>query len=149
MNGDLIRVVLADDVAVYRQLTRVLLEADGRFEIVAEASDGVEAIQACGSEQPDVILLDLAMPRLDGLQAIPRIKACSPRTSIIVLSGFARDQLERQTLAAGASAYLEKGMDIGRIASAIAGLAISTPSSFPAQPAPSSTRKLQVRSGSE
>jgi CheY-like chemotaxis protein len=121
LNGDSIRVVLADDVAVYRQLTRALLEADGRFEIVAEAGDGLEAIQACESEQPDVILLDLAMPRLDGLQAIPRIKACSPRTSIIVLSGFARDQLERQALAAGANAYLEKGMDIGRIASAIAG----------------------------
>ena len=136
MNGDLIRVVLADDAAVYRQLIRVLLEADGRFEIVAEAGDGVEAIRACESEQPDVILLDLAMPRLDGLQAIPRIKACSPRTSIIVLSGFARDQLERQALAAGANAYLEKGMDIGRIASAIAGYAISTASSFATRPAP-------------
>lgn len=139
LNSGPIRVVLADDVAVYRQLTRVLLEADGRIEIVAEAGDGVEAIQACASEQPDAILLDLAMPRLDGLQAIPRIKACSPRTSVIVLSGFARDQLERQALAAGASLYLEKGLDIGRIASAIAGLEISTPSSLLARPAPSST----------
>ena len=74
------------------------------------------------------------MPLLDGLQAIPRITVCSPKTAIIVLSGFARDQLERQALAAGASAYLEKGMDIGLIASTIASLATKTASPAPTQP---------------
>lgn len=124
--GDRIRVVLADDVAEYRLLVRVLLEDDGRFEIVAEAGDGAEAILACDAERPDAILLDLAMPTVDGLQAIPEILARSPATIVVVLSGFAREQLEREVLSCGASAYLEKGADISVIASTLAGLAAGT-----------------------
>lgn len=117
--GGRIRVVLADDVAPYRLLVRLLLEDDGRFEIVGEASDGVEAVRLCATQQPDAVLLDLAMPKLDGLQAIPQIQAESPTTRIVVLSGFARDQLEPQALSSGACAYLEKGANVSKIASTL------------------------------
>ena len=110
-----IRVVLADDTAEYRQLLRLILEQDGRFEVVAEAADGAEAVRFCASERPDVVVLDLAMPVLDGLQAIPQIRAGSPETAIVVLSGFARGQLDGQALASGASRYVEKGQVFSEI----------------------------------
>ena len=109
MSVDPIRVVLADDTAEYRLLLRIILEADGRFEVVGEAADGAEAIRVTAAEQPDVLVLDLAMPVLDGLQAIPEIRAGSPDTAIVVLSGFARGRLDRLALASGAAAYVEKG----------------------------------------
>lgn len=105
----LLRVVLADDTSEYRQLLRLILEQDGRFDVVGEAANGAEAVSACGTERPDVVVLDLAMPVLDGLQAIPQIRVGSPETAIVVLSGFARGRLDRQALASGASRYVEKG----------------------------------------
>ena len=119
MTGDLIRVVLADETAEYRQLLKLILEQDGRFAIVAEASDGEEAVRLCGLERPDVVVLDLAMPLLDGLQAIPQILASSPESSIVVLSGFARGLLDRDALARGASAYIEKGEAFSAIVSTL------------------------------
>jgi len=107
-NGKL-RVVLADDTAEYRLLLRIILEQDGRFEVVAEAADGAEAVRATTAERPDALVLDLAMPVMDGLQVIPEVRAASPETAIVVLSGFARGQLDRDALARGASAYVEKG----------------------------------------
>jgi DNA-binding NarL/FixJ family response regulator len=104
-----LRVVLADDTAEYRLLLRIILEQDGRFEIVGEAADGAEAVRVTTEERPDVLVLDLAMPVMDGLQAIPGVRAGSPDTSIVVLSGFARGRLDRQALASGAAAYVEKG----------------------------------------
>jgi len=102
-------VVLADDTAEYRLLLRIILEQDGRFEVVAEAADGAEAVRVTTAERPDALVLDLAMPVLDGLQAIPQVRSGSPETAIVVLSGFARGQLDRDALALGASAYVEKG----------------------------------------
>jgi len=104
-----LRVVLADDVAEYRLLLRIVLEQDGRFAVVAEAGDGSEAVRLAAEERPDLMLLDIAMPVLDGLQAIPQIRRASPETVIVALSGFARTNLEADVLARGASAYLEKG----------------------------------------
>ncbi len=104
-----LRVVLADDTAAYRVMLRVLLELDGRFEVVGEAADGKEAVELAGTLTPDAIVLDLAMPVLDGLQALPAIRAASPATTIVVLSGFARGQVDRVALERGAHAYLEKG----------------------------------------
>ena len=103
------RVVLADDTAEYRLLLRIILEQDGRFDVVAEAADGAEAVRVTIAEQPDVLVLDLAMPVMDGLQAIPAVRSGSPETAIVVLSGFARGRLDRDALALGASAYVEKG----------------------------------------
>lgn len=104
-----IRAVLADDTDEYRLLLRIILEQDGRFEVVAEAGDGAEAVRVTTAERPDVLVLDLAMPVMDGLQAIPGVRSGSPETSIVVLSGFARGRLDRDALDLGASAYVEKG----------------------------------------
>lgn len=106
---DPIRVVLADDTDDIRLLLRVALGSMPEFEIVGEAENGQEAIEATERHTPDVILLDLAMPVLDGLQAIPDIRRVSPETQIIVLSGYASAQVEAEALALGAAGYVEKG----------------------------------------
>jgi DNA-binding NarL/FixJ family response regulator len=115
------RLVVADDVVYFRTLLRIALDPE-RFEIVAEAGDGREAIAAAGETKPDVILLDLSMPIMDGLQAIPAIRELSPDTKILVLSGFDAHSMSTEALELGADAYLEKGVDLGEITRAITDL---------------------------
>lgn len=85
------------------------LELEGCFEVVGEANDGAEALSLASDHNPDAIVLDLAMPVMDGLEAIPRLKKQTPGTKILVLSGFQASQMEAEAMAAGADAYLEKG----------------------------------------
>jgi len=110
------RVVIADDTPDIRMLLRWSLDPDERFQVVAEASNGEEAVAATVDQEVDVILLDLAMPVMDGLQAIPMIKHNSPDTKIVVLSGFDADAMSAEALARGADAYLEKGAGFKQIA---------------------------------
>ena len=105
------RVVLADDVAEIRMLLRLTLELDGRFEIVGEAANGKEAVQLAADEHPDVVILDLAMPVMDGFAAIPEICKNCPDTKILVLSAFDPSTAD-QVLALGADAYMVKGETI-------------------------------------
>jgi DNA-binding NarL/FixJ family response regulator len=91
-----------------RLLLRLNLEQDGRFEVVGEANDGLEAIEAAAMIRPDVVVLDLAMPRMDGLQVIPLIRQRSPETEVIIYSGFAAAQLAATARTLGAAAYVEK-----------------------------------------
>jgi signal transduction histidine kinase/CheY-like chemotaxis protein len=91
------------------------LQRDGRFEIVGEASNGVEAISLATDTRPDAVVLDLSMPVMDGLQALPEIRKLLPRGKIVVLSGFNASQMEREALALGADAYVEKGTAFGRL----------------------------------
>lgn len=86
-----------------------------KIEIVGEASNGEEAVALAASEKPDAIILDLAMPVMDGLQAIPLIKEVSPQTKIIVLSGFEADRMAKAALELGAERYLQKGVALGEI----------------------------------
>ncbi|TML38891.1 MAG: response regulator [Actinobacteria bacterium] len=102
------RVVLADDLPDARELTRLTLERTGRFRVVGEAGDGAEAIEMVTRHRPDLLLLDLAMPRVDGLRALPAIRSASPETKVVVLSGFDRSRLAHRAMAGGAVAYLEK-----------------------------------------
>jgi len=106
--GSAVRVFLCDDVPDLRALLRAYLEADGGFAVVGEAGDGrglPAAVRAAGA---DVILLDLSMPGVDGLEAIGALRAADPRLGIVVLSGFERERMAAQTLALGADRYLEK-----------------------------------------
>lgn len=105
----LLRVVVVDDTPDIRFLLRLTLERAGRFEVVDEAGDGVEAIEAAARLRPDVVLLDLAMPTMDGLEALPAIRQVSPDSKIVVLSGFNARQMSTEALSRGASSYLEKG----------------------------------------
>ena len=113
------RVLIADDVPELRLLLRLALESEGNFEVVGEAKDGVEALQMATDRRPDAILLDLAMPVMDGLQAIPHLKEQSPDAKILVLSGFDAGKMKNEALEAGADAYLEKGAATAGILSAL------------------------------
>jgi DNA-binding NarL/FixJ family response regulator len=104
------RVVLADDFADMRHLLRVSLERSGRFEVVGEAANGVEAITLAEDLTPDILVLDLSMPVLSGMEALPRIREVAPDTKVVVLSGFDRAQMESSALEVGAVGYLEKGL---------------------------------------
>ena len=108
--ADRYRVVIADDVEMLRDLLRVVLERDGRFEVVGEAGNGRDAITVTAEQQPDLTLLDLSMPVMDGLEALPLIRAAVPSCLVVVLSGFDADRMESRALGAGASAYLVKGI---------------------------------------
>ena len=110
------RVVIADDTPDIRMLLRWSLEPDDRFEIVGEAANGAEAVSMISENEVDAILLDLAMPVMDGLQAIPRIKVASPSTRIVVLSGFDEESMAGEAMSRGADAYLEKGVAVKEIA---------------------------------
>lgn len=115
----LIRVVLADDHLIVRQGLRALLEAPGGFEIVAEASDGAEALEAVERTTPDAVLLDLSMPGLNGLEALRRIKEMRRPPKVLVLSMHATNEYVRAALRAGADGYLVKGSGIGDLSAAL------------------------------
>lgn len=103
-------VVLIDDIADIRLLLREMLAREGTFKVVAEAANGRAGIEAVRKHQPDVVLLDVAMPLMDGMEALPEIRRCCPRACIVVLSGFTADRLREEALQNGATAYVEKGI---------------------------------------
>lgn len=111
------RVLLADDTPDIRALLRLVLSRQDDFEVVAEASDGSEAIDMARRHHPDVVLLDLAMPVMDGLEAIPGVRQAVPDCKIVVLSGFNADQMAAEAMSAGADAYIEKGTPPMRLVS--------------------------------
>jgi DNA-binding NarL/FixJ family response regulator len=116
------RVLLCDDSPQIRELVRIVLELEGN-EVVSEAENGREAVDEAERLQPDVVLLDLSMPVMDGLEALPEIKRVAPEARIIVLSGFDNDRLVSQALALGADHYVPKGGDPDEIVDAVAGKA--------------------------
>lgn len=105
------RVVIADDGPLVRALFRRILERSTDSIVVAEAADGQEAIEAVGTHQPDLLLLDIAMPNTDGLTAIPEIRRRSPATRVVLLSGFEGWQLDREATVHAADGYIEKQLD--------------------------------------
>ena len=106
-----IRVVLADDTRDIRLLLSLALELAGGFEVVGEAADGSEAITQATVHQPDVVLLDLAMPVLDGLQALPQIREGAPDSLVVVLSGFGAEAMGEEAVRLGAATYVQKGVN--------------------------------------
>lgn len=104
-----IRVLVVDDVPDLRRIFRMVLESDGRFQVVGEAGDGEEAVQLAGELLPDVIVLDLAMPKMDGISAIPLLHKAAPGIRILVLSGFENKELAERAVATCATAFLTKG----------------------------------------
>ncbi|MFN2245003.1 MAG: response regulator, partial [Anaerolineae bacterium] len=103
-----IRVLIADDHAIVREGLRALIDTEPGLELVGEASDGVEAIQLARSLKPDVLLLDMLMPRKDGLEVIADIKQHELETRILVLTSFAEDEKVFPAIKAGAQGYLLK-----------------------------------------
>jgi DNA-binding NarL/FixJ family response regulator len=106
-----IRVFLADDHPVVRQGLRTFLESRDGIEVVGEAGDGEEAVAAITRLQPDVVLMDLVMPRLGGIAAIRQLRERAPSTRIVVLTSFASDDQVIPAVQAGAAGYLLKDVE--------------------------------------
>jgi DNA-binding NarL/FixJ family response regulator len=102
-----------------RELLRYELEEDDDVRIVGEASDGLESVRMVGELKPDVVVLDLAMPGLDGLEAIPLMRAVEPAPQIVVHSGFDADLMRERVLALGAARYVEKGGMLSAVRAAV------------------------------
>jgi DNA-binding NarL/FixJ family response regulator len=117
--NDVFRVLIADDVQDLRSMLRLALELSGRFTVVAEAMNGAHAVDLATMYKPDLALLDLSMPTLDGLEALPRILEVSPETKVVVLSGFEEARMAPVALKGGATAYIEKGVPPRRLVQAL------------------------------
>src|SRR3970282_104183 len=108
---DKIRVLIADDHTIVRAGVRLLLEAEPDIEAVGEALNGEEAVAVAQSLRPNVILMDIAMPGMNGLEATRQIKACFPDIHILVLTMHRSDEYFFEMLKAGASGYMLKGVE--------------------------------------
>lgn len=123
MNDEVIRVIIADDHPVYRDgLSRLLTEIGG-FDVVGLAADGNEAVDLASALAPDVVVMDVRMPNLDGIEATRRITTASPTTGVVVLSMFEEDELVFAAVRAGARGYLLKDADDDQIAATLRGIA--------------------------
>lgn len=119
-------VLICDDSEVLRALLRAVIGLRPSLRVVGEAGDGNAAIIEATRLQPDVILLDLAMPRRTGLDALPELRQVAPAAKIIVFSGFSTASVAEEVLELGAARYLSKGADVDEINDAIEEVAAQT-----------------------
>jgi NarL family two-component system response regulator YdfI len=106
-----IRVLVADDHLIVRQGLQLILETTSDIQMVGEAADGLEALQQAAALQPDVILMDLRMPGMDGITAIEHLQAEQPQAAVVILTTFNEDELMLRGLRAGARGFLLKDTD--------------------------------------
>jgi NarL family two-component system response regulator LiaR len=119
MSGGPIRVLIVDDHAVVREGLRTFLQLQDRIEVVGEAGDGEEALEQAGRLQPDVILMDLVMPRLDGVSAMRELRRRASPSRVIVLTSFLDDDRLIPAIEAGAAGYLLKNVEPAELARAV------------------------------
>ncbi|MFA4835909.1 MAG: response regulator transcription factor [Dehalococcoidia bacterium] len=103
-----IRILIADDHAMVREGTRHLLQQEADFEVVGEVADGEEAVRLCVELAPDIAIIDISMPKMDGIEATRQIKSRCPGTAVLILSAYDDDQFIFSLLEAGAAGYLLK-----------------------------------------
>ncbi|QSR27187.1 DNA-binding response regulator [Nocardioides aromaticivorans] len=114
-----IRLVLADDQALVRGALSALLGLEPDIEVVAEAGTGEEAVALARSERPDVVLMDVEMPGMDGIEACAAVRAASPQTRVLVVTTFGRPGYLRRALQAGASGFVVKDTPASQLADAV------------------------------
>jgi two-component system, NarL family, response regulator LiaR len=129
--AETIRILIADDHAIVRKGLQTLIASEAGMEIVGEAADGVAVVQQARALQPDVILLDMMMPRQSGLEAITEIKQHNPEARILVLTSFAEDDKVFPAMKAGALGYLLKDSDPDQLLQAINDVYRGEPSLHP------------------
>ena len=122
-----IRVMIVEDQQLIRRAFRTMLSLEPDFDVVAEAADGQEAIRLARISQPDVVLMDLQMPRMGGVAATRQIMEFAPKTRVIVLTTFDADEMVFDAISAGAAAYLLKDADEAEILATIRGEARLSP----------------------
>jgi DNA-binding NarL/FixJ family response regulator len=118
-----VRILVADDHPLYRRGLAALLDAQEGWTVVAEATDGIEAVTAAHTHQPDVVVMDLRMPGVDGIEATRRIVGTSPHVAVLVLTMYEDDGSVFSAMRAGARGYLLKGADQTEIVRAVAAVA--------------------------
>lgn len=123
-------VLLVDDNAKLRALIRVSVETLGGMRVIGEAGDGAEGIARARALRPDIVLLDLSMPVLDGLESLARIREASPTSHVVIFTGFKADRLALVARELGATAFLEKGLPPSILAEAIRAATASPPPPF-------------------
>ncbi len=114
-----IRLLIVDDHAMVRLGLAVFLRPYGDMEVVGEASGGEEALRRCGQDQPDVVLMDLAMPGMDGVTTTQKIRQAYPNIQVVALTSFGKEELVRAALQAGAIGYLFKDVSSDELVQAI------------------------------
>ena len=114
-----IRLFVCEDAADLRLLLRLAAEDEPGLEVVGEAADGETGIAGVAATRPDVVLVDLSMPRVDGLEAIPRMLAAVPSARIVAMSGHPAEHMASRARAAGAAAYVQKGIELDAIVAAV------------------------------
>jgi two-component system, NarL family, response regulator LiaR len=117
--GEPIRVLVVDDHAVVREGLRTFLELQDGIEVVGEAADGRDAVRTAAELRPDVVLMDLVMPRLDGVAAMRELRRRLPSSRVIVLTSFAEDDRLLPAIQAGAAGYLLKDVEPRELARAV------------------------------
>ena len=120
-----VRVLLVDDLSDIRLVMRLLLEADGRCEVVGEAADGAEGIRLAGELSPDAVVLDLRMPGMDGVSALPLLRDVAPGAVVIALSALPVGPTTDRAIDLGAT-YVRKP-DLRRVVNLVASLAPAVP----------------------
>jgi NarL family two-component system response regulator LiaR len=133
-NSEPVRILIADDHAVVREGLRTLIGTEPGMELVGEAMDGVEAVQKACSTSPDVVLMDMVMPRMDGLEAIHEIKRQCPEARILVLTSFSHDDKVFPAIKAGALGYLLKNASPEALLQAIRDVHQGEPTMSPEEP---------------
>jgi len=118
-NAETIRVLIVDDHAVVRQGLRTFIDLQEDMRVIAEAENGAEAVQLAGQHQPDVILLDLVMPHMDGVEATRQILERSPASHVIILTSFGEDDKVFPAIRAGAQGYLLKDIHPNQLVQAV------------------------------
>jgi len=122
-SGEKIRVLIVDDHAMVRQGLQTFLELQDNsalpIEVIGEAANGIEAVELAQRTQPDIVLLDLVMPEMDGIQATPKIIACSPNSRVIILTSFGEEDKVLPAIRAGAQGYLLKDIPPNELVHAI------------------------------
>ncbi|MGZ4339635.1 MAG: response regulator [Gaiellaceae bacterium] len=119
MGADRVRVVIADDQRLFAEALEAILSTDGRISVVGRAGTGEAAVDLAREEQPDVVLMDIAMPRMDGIEATRAIRSEAPETRVIMLTGSDAPHDVSRARAAGAAGYVTKDQIAGDLVRAI------------------------------
>ncbi|HLY34928.1 MAG TPA: response regulator transcription factor, partial [Jatrophihabitantaceae bacterium] len=143
-------VVVVDDALDLREVVRIRLELSGLFRVIGEAANGVEAVELATRLKPDLMLLDVSMPVMDGLEALPQIILRSPSTRVVMFTGFDERGLATRARALGATALLEKSTSIEELPSDLlaildrAGLPVAELTAEPTPVAPSDLSPQEI-----